>query len=263
MERGLPLGPRRSDLRVLALIFGVAALATVIATAPASLVSGLATSALGGRVSVAGAEGSLWRGRVLAVAVDGVLIGDVAYKLSPLGLFLGGADMEFSVGNGAASGAGRARLSLSGRDIEVHEARIDFNLAAIRKYTLFGAPYSGAVKAEIEHLKLTRLGCAVADARIETTALSRLSQQTIGEVLALAGPASCADRALSLSLAGEASAGRADIGVVISPDLTYELSAAVKPERSELRMALQLIGFEMRGEVMSFDVRGELKGMKS
>ncbi len=254
---------RARGLRGLALVFGVVALATVVVTAPASLVASVAAESLGSRISFGGTQGSLWRGELVAVAVDGVLVGDVAFTVSPYSLLVGAVQMDFTVGKGAASGEGKARLALIGRAFELRDARIDFNLASIRNYTLFGATYSGQLKAEVAHLKLTRFGCAAADGRIETTVLSRLSQQTIGEALVLSGPASCADRALAVNLIGEASAGRADIGVVIAPDFTYELMAAVKPERSELRTALKLIGFEIRGEVMSFDVRGELKGMKS
>ncbi len=260
VEGVLRRAPRK---RGLTLVFALVALATVIVTAPASMVASLAAKSLGPRISIGGTQGSLWRGDLLAVAVDGVLLGDVAFTVSPFNLLVGAVQMDFMVGKGAANGEGRARLALIGQAFELRDARIDFNLAAIRNYTLFGAPYSGQIKADVAHLKLTRLGCSAADARIETTALSRLSQQTIGEALILSGPATCADRALAVNLSGEGAAGRADIGVVIAPDFTYELTAAVKPERSELRTALKLIGFEIRGEVMSFDVRGELKGMKS
>ena len=85
--------------------------AAAVALAPAS-VGAWALGRASPLLAVAGAEGTLWRGRLAGVSYNGVLVGDIDYRLAALPLFLGRIDVDAQSANGALTG--RTRLSLRG-----------------------------------------------------------------------------------------------------------------------------------------------------
>jgi general secretion pathway protein N len=123
---------------------GLAAfLVTLIIGLPARALAPLLPS----RVTVGALEGTVWRGRTDALAVDGESIGAVRWQLRPLQLFLGrvALDTELERRDGQARAALRLGFggSVEARDLEAH-----LPLAALPRNIVPGG-WSGVLRAEL------------------------------------------------------------------------------------------------------------------
>ncbi|MDZ7627772.1 MAG: type II secretion system protein N [Parvularculaceae bacterium] len=249
-------GARRTLFALSMLGFAIA----IVAFAPASLGAWLLKRALP-LTSVAGAEGTIWRGRLTGLAYNSVLLGDVEYKLRSLSLLSGRLELDTISSNGAL--AGEARLSVSSGAVEIKDAAAEFNLGAIRRYTFFGVPYQGLAMLKAKRLKLTRSGCEAKGASLSTTALEALSRRWSGGPLPMSGPVECRDGSMIVNLGGSGSDGRVSIEMTLRPDLTYAVRVAAEPNETDVGQALRFFGFEDNGKVLSYEAAGVLKGLSS
>jgi hypothetical protein len=212
-------------------------------------------------LSVTGADGTIWRGRLTGVSYNGVFIGDIGYRLSPLALFLGRIGVDAQSAGGALSGRARVTLTPGGADFRDVDA--EFNLGAIRQYTFFGARYQGLARLKAGRLKLANGGCKVDAATFSTTAFEAISRRWSDRPFPLDGAIACLDGALVASLEGESADGKAVIGLTIRPDFTYGVRIAAQPRRDDVSKALQLFGFENKDGGLSYEAAGVLKGLNS
>ncbi len=257
MKRPKALAPEKLRFALVALAGFVAAL---LAVAPASVASFLLTRSAP-MLSISGAGGTVWRGKLSGVSYGGMAVGDIDYRLRALPLLLGRADIEAKSAGGAL--LGRARMTLAPGSVDLRDVNAEFNLGAIRQYTFFGVRYQGLLRLEAERLRLTRAGCSAEQATLSTTAFEALSRQWSGGPFPMAGAITCRDGAMNAALVGEGADGKANVGVSIGPDFTYSMRVAAEPRRQDVSRALQQFGFEKKGEALSYEAAGVLKGLSS
>ena len=234
--------------------------AAAVAAAPAT-VGVWALKRAAPMLAVTGAEGTLWSGRLSGLSYGGVLIGDVNYRLSALSLLLGRISIHADSSNGAL--LGQARVLLGQGRVDLREVSVEFNLGAIRQYTFFGVRYQGLARLKADRLTLSDKVCAAEAATVSTSAFEALTKRWSGSPLPLDGAVVCEGGALVGALNGESADGKAAVGLTIRPDFTYLVRIAAEPRRADVSRALQLFGFEDKGEQLSYEAAGVLKGLSS
>jgi hypothetical protein len=152
---------------------------------------------------------------------------------------------------------------LSADEFAVREGVFLFRLDAIRKYSLFGAPYTGVARIKVDRLALGRDGCVDARGDIATTALDAPLKRLGLAALPLDGALSCDGGALVATLDGESPDGRLQIIARATQARTYSLDARALPARRDLGEALAIAGFERDGAALTFRASGQMKGIGS
>lgn len=208
-------------------------------------------------------SGTIWNGEIKNAAAGEVFLGNIDYKLKPLGLLRAHAVADIDMRGGDATGQGRIAYGLASKRAVITRARGEFNLGAVKQYSLFGIPYQGRIRATIRNLAVSQAGCHAADGDVWTDVLNASSKRLIGDGLVLAGTAGCADMRLKIDLNGANSEGKTSIAIAIAPDMTYQLNASVEPERPQLQENLRLLGFEEENGALVYDAMGALKGAGS
>lgn len=243
------------------LILALAGFSTALfAFAPAGLAAFAITRAAP-LTSIAGAEGTIWRGRLLGVSYNGVALGDIDYRLHAPALALARASIDLKSAGGALEGIGNLRIEP--RAVEFRDVSATFNLGAIRRYTFFGVRYQGAAKVTARRLRLTREGCEAEAAAISTSAFDAFSRQLSGEAFPMAGPVECRDGVFTVSLEGEGADGAAELNIAVRKDFSYSLTVAARPKSPDVSRALEFFGFENGGGALSYEAAGVLKGLSS
>ncbi|MGE0182192.1 MAG: type II secretion system protein N [Parvularculaceae bacterium] len=231
-----------------------------VATAPASLAAA-AAKAQNPLLEIGGAEGTIWRGGFSDVSHDGIYLGAVSYRLHPLALLTGRLAADATANGGALSA--KARISLSSGAIDISDVDARFNLAAIRRYTVFGYRYQGVASLTAERIALSKSACRAEGARLSTNALDAIARQWSGAALPLSGEASCVDGALVITLNGENADGGVKFAASISADLAYSMTFTAEPRRNEIGAALRAYGFEGDNRQLSYRAAGRLRGLTS
>lgn len=249
-----------SENRRFALIAGASFVAAAVSLAPAS-VGAAALKRAAPLLSMTGAEGTIWRGKLSGVSYNGILIGDIAYRLSVLPLAIGKVAADAESSNGAL--VGRARLSLGIGGIDLRDVSTEFNLGAIRQYTFFGVRYQGYARLKADRLKLSGDDCVADAATLSTSAFEALTRRWSGGPFPLGGAITCKDGAIVAALDGESADGKASVGLTIRPDFTYAVTIAAAPRRPDVSRALEFFGFEVKGEALTYEAAGVLKGLSS
>lgn len=176
------------------------------------------------------AEGTVWRGTLRDVSIDGVSLGDFTARLSPLKLFTGRAAIALqsltdrttkaslvaSFGSVGAEDVS-ARLLLPGafdplpvESIDVKEARVRFS----------------------------KQGCMEADGQVRVTLTGTLSGVSLGQQLL--GNLRCDGNILSLGLASQSAMERATIR--ISPDGQYSAKLTIRAADADAAAKLNAAG---------------------
>jgi len=250
------------SIRALALVSGLAFLLAGVVFAPASLMRP-ALDGVGAPVSYKQIDGTLWRGRIERLTISDQHIGEATFAVSPLLVFLGRLSAHVEIGGGVGDASGDVSFGLLDKSVRLSDAEITFNLSAIKRYTFFGVPYQGDVRASVERFLWTPNGCRAAAARIWTDLLDASSRQILGHRLELAGAATCDGDRLTVALQGENAEGALTIDVVFTPELTYELVATVQPRQESLQENLKRLGFEDDDGQLVYDAIGAIKGLGS
>ena len=173
-------GPKKGMLIKLGL---AAFLVAAIVKAPASLLAPVIASS-GANLQYRELSGTIWRGRMDGAATGDQYLGDIEYRLRPISLLTANLAADVTATGGAASGKGLASIGLLSRQAQLQKANIEFDLASVQRYSLFGIPYQGRVRGEIERLSWTKNGCANAGGDIWTDVLDALVQALSGRWVA-------------------------------------------------------------------------------
>jgi hypothetical protein len=232
----------------------------IVAFAPAGIVGALAINAAPG-LTASGSSGTVWRGVLHGAAYNGAPLGDVEWSARPLDALRARISADVTASGGALEGQGVVRFG--GEGVEIADAALAFRLDAIRRYSMFGAPYRGEIKAHIDRLSLSRDGCDYASGSMTSTALDASLLRLNLAALPLAGAISCEDRALVALLTGESRDGRIEVKARATAARAYTLDVHALPRRRDLAQALELAGFERDGSGLKFRASGQLKGIGS
>jgi hypothetical protein len=251
--------PKSLSSRSLTVILAIATAALIVATAPATIV-GAALNKEG--VAVAAASGSVWRGELKGVSVQGVKIGDVAYAADPVAILTGRFAARAAIRNGAVNGAGRIAASLGGR-VVVTNAKFTFALDAARRYAILGAPLAGTLRVDASKITFSGEGCLEGSAKLWTDALMGPAKRVGSKAFDLAGDGACKGRNFVVALAGRGGDGAVSVNLSVSPALTYVVNVEAEPARTEVAEALQILGFENANGVLTMAATGALRGVGS
>lgn len=251
----------RISVRTLSFIFAIAAAVMIASSAPASILANLVRRA-NSTVFVEEASGSLWRGHLKGVSAQGVRIGDVAFKTHPLSLLMGRLAADVSVSDGALAGKGEIAIAPDGR-LTVSGAKFVFSLDAANRYAILGTPLSGAVRAEIDRLSISKKGCVGGSARLWTDVLIAPAKRFQSEAFDLSGEGQCVGGNFVVALSGQGGEGAVSLSLSVSPTLSYVLSAEAQPSRREVADALQILGFERTNGVLTIGATGIIRSVGS
>lgn len=249
----------RPSPRLLGVLGGAAFVIAALMNVPASFLVPVLQKT-NGNFTFQAVSGTIWHGEIKSASLGEIFLGDIGFGLRPLGLFTAQIVSDIDLRGGDATGQGRVAYSLLSENATVTKARGEFNLGAIRQYSLFGVPYQGHIRATIRKLVISAEGCHGADSDLWTDILNASSQRFLGDGLVLVGTANCADNRLKIDLNGANGEGKTSVAIAISPDLTYQLNASVDPERPQFQENLQLLGFEEENGTLVYDAMGALKG---
>lgn len=244
--------------RVIALIFsGVFAL-VLIAQLPATIATSVIASAEP-RFTYGEASGTLWRGTISDAGFSGISLGDIEYNVSPLSLLTLGIAADTSLSGGAITGDGHFRVAIT-QQLSIRDASFDVDLARVANKGLLGEPVRGAARINASLFHYSRAGCKNGQGNVWTNAVNGTVTRFNGAAMPLAGPIGCNEGNLEIALTGSSTDGTADVKITVRPELTYEVTATVKPLRDDVSSALILIGFEAQNGTLTYGSAGALKG---
>ena len=254
---------RRVGVPTRGALWAAAAVAAAISFAPASLL-GPALRDHAPTLEYERLDGTIWRGAMRNVHGGGVYVGDLKFRLTPLGLLGGALAGEIEACCGFVTGEGRFRYGLFDSSLRIRSAEAAVALWRIQDYSVFGLGYSGEVLADVKDFRWTpRKGCAGAQGTIETTALDAAVVALGADGLTLAGPLGCEGGALQIALHGGDELGDARITIEITPALAFRLNASVASARADIAERLRMIGFQTEGGELVYTAYGPLKGLQS
>lgn len=196
---------------------------------------------------MSGVEGTLWNGKAAMVTIEQRQIEQLNWQLSPWGLFVGQANIDFTVGNRATPVSGKGSLSWSLSGISGNNIRLEvpnnFLLAGMR--LPFKTQISGDVSLMVEVLEQGKPWCEQLRGKLflnSTDVQNQFGMYPLGNIeLNL----SCLDGQLqlatdetlnSLGLSGTATLGESNI---------VKVSAKIKPtdaQPEDLRKSLSFLG---------------------
>ncbi len=254
---GLP-----KDLRAPVIAGTLVFIATLIAWAPASLIS-LAAPDGPHALAYSDARGTIWRGALGGASVAGVSLGDVSFQLSPLSLLGLSPEVRLSAKGGAITGDGRISIA-SGMRVKLSDVTADISLGAVAPRGVFGAPANGRATIAITSLVFSkRAGCREASGDLWTDVLDAPAKRFNLPALPIAGDMHCDGDALVIALKGENDRTGADVTLRLNKSLTYEISAMARPSEESIASALRVFGFEDDNGALIYGSAGVLTGAGS
>lgn len=248
------------DNRSLLIAGGGAFFLAAVAGAPSSLAASI-IEANAPLLDIGASAGTLWRGEFSNVTYNSMDLGSIGYRLAPARLLIGRLAADLTSADGALVGKGGVSLTPSG--VELKDASLQFNLGAIRKYTFFGARYQGLATLSAKSLVLSKRGCKAEEAKMSTTMLDGLARQWSGGAFPLQGAFDCKDGKLVLSLSGRSNDGVMRLETAVASDLSYTMVFTAEPKRAEVGAALRQFGFEGDNAQLSLRAVGKLKGLST
>ena len=204
----------------------------------------------------------MWKGRLDGLAVNGALIGDVEYELSPLSLLTLSPRVQVKSNGGAAQGEGVFAFGFD-KSLTIKDADFDIDLGPFARKGVLGMPVQGQAQVKISKAKLSPRGCRQADGVIWTNLLEAPAKQYQVQGFPMTGDARCDGQDLIVALSGGGSNGDADLIFRVTPDLTYVMTATARPNETDLAEALRFFGFEDKDGELTYGSTGVLRGVSS
>jgi hypothetical protein len=213
-------------------------LVAVLLRLPASLV----TERLPENVAVAQSSGTLWRGELRGLRVDGQSLGTLRYRLHLLALFSGKAAADVTIDGPGLSGSGFVAAGDEAVELRGFEGTAALGTLGLTDF--FDAPLKGSASFDVERLRFGRDGCE----RAELTAVTDALQQSLGGIaggdLVLRGTGQCEGETLVLPMQARGEQGEVDVRLAIGPDGQWRSGMDVRPQDPRLGGVLEQSGFE-------------------
>ncbi|QIR13165.1 type II secretion system protein N [Shewanella aestuarii] len=217
-------------------------------------------------VSLAGVDGTLWDGQADLVKIDNRQLENVSWQLSPLGLFLGQANVDFQIGNRATavSGRGSVSYSLSGLSAENvrFEAPNSFILAGTR--LPFRTQISGDVSLMVQTLEQGQPWCEQLNGKLflnSTNVTNQFGEYPLGDVVL---GLSCIDGQVQLNTDEQTNQLGLQGTLILAEKNLVKISAKIKPTDSQpddLRKALSFLGKQDSQGYYPINYQGTLPGL--
>jgi general secretion pathway protein N len=198
-------------------------------------------------VLISNAEGTLWQGNAALISIDQRQIELVSWQLSPWGLFVGQANVDFNIGNRATPVSGKGSISWSLAGISAKNIRLDlpdsFILAGAR--LPFKTQINGDVSLMVEIVEQGKPWCEQLSGKLFLNNTDVKNQFGVYPMGNIALGLSCLDGQLQLAtdetqnalgLTGTATLGESNL---------VKVNAKIKPtdaQPKDLRESLSFLG---------------------
>lgn len=217
-------------------------------------------------VAISGAEGTLWQGQASLVTIDQRQIEQVSWQLSPWGLLVGKADIDFKIGNRATPVSGKGSISWSFSGLRANNIRFDlpdsFLLAGAR--LPFQTQIDGDVSLMVEILEQGKPWCEQLSGKLFLNNTNVKNQYGVYPLGNISLGLSCLDGQLKiatdetqnvLGLTGSAILGESNL---------VKVSAKIKPtdaQPRDLREALSFLGRQDSQGYYPINYQGVVPGL--
>lgn len=151
-------------------------------------------------------EGTIWKGRMSGVYLNGQPVGDVDLSLRPASLLNLSQTLEVQWGGAGGRGAGVVTVRGS-NDISASDLRVEQNIAALETLTPDIRSLGGILRLNGGSVDIVDGACLDASGNIRTDTLSRAAQQFGRDFSDLTGTVTCSDGAFNIEMAGESEEG--------------------------------------------------------
>ena len=235
---------------------------TLIVTAPASLIAPILKNT-GADIRYQSIEGTLWRGKIVAMSAEQVALGDVDFQLAPASLFILSPRAAVRLSGGAVNGRAIASASVRGL-LEVRDAEFHVDLVRVARRGILGEPVRGVADVKINELAISRAGCRKADATIWTDVFDAPARRyDQSDSFPVNGVVTCDGEKLAIALEGTGGPGAVSVTIKVAPNQTYEMMATARPARDDVAAALRYFGFEDADGALTYGAAGVLNGVGS
>tara|TARA_R110002126_G_scaffold88617_1_gene212276 strand:- start:746 stop:1507 length:762 start_codon:yes stop_codon:yes gene_type:complete len=217
-------------------------------------------------VAISGAEGTLWQGQASLVTIDQRQIEQVSWQLSPWGLLVGKADIDFKIGNRATPVSGKGSISWSFSGLRANNIRFDlpdsFLLAGAR--LPFKTQIDGDISLMVEILEQGKPWCEQLSGKLFLNNTNVKNQYGVYPLGNISLGLSCLDGQLKiatdetqnvLGLTGSAILGESNL---------VKVSAKIKPtdaQPKDLREALSFLGRQDSQGYYPINYQGVVPGL--
>lgn len=245
----------------LAVAGGVVAVATLAASAPASLMAPMLASSAA-NISFAKIEGTIWRGEIGRLTVNGTKVGDVSFRIDPLSVVALSPRLALRSQGGAING--KAMVTLKPGGVQVDDLVADIQVAGVAPRGLLGEPAIGVARINAQILSFSRTqGCRAANGDVWTDVLDAPARRYGLAALPLSGPVACDGEDLTIKLTGANPDAEVDVSLRLDARFSYEFSAKVGLAQRDMAPAFRLFGFEDEGDRLIYGSTGVLRSAGS
>ena len=150
-------------------------------------------------------EGTIWKGRMMGVYLNGQPIGDVDLALRPASLIL--LQPEIEVQWGGAGGRGAGVVKLDGDAIEASDLRVEQRISALESLTPELRAIGGIFRINQGAFRIADSACETATGNVQADTLSLAAAQFGREFSDLTGSIACNDGAFNIDMSGNSPAG--------------------------------------------------------
>jgi general secretion pathway protein N len=196
-------------------------------------------------------EGTLLKGRISGLHMQGQVVGDVVLKLRPLSLLR--LSPTYDVQWGGAAGRGTGVIALKGETLVATQVTLQQDLSGIEGLAPPVRAIGGSVRLDQGAMTISRAGCASASGTISSDALSNAAAQYGRQFGELSGPLSCRDGDVVVALNGQSDAG--DM-VALNASASFlgqsNFDVKVTTQNGEVRYLLTQVGFVEQDGVLTY-----------
>jgi len=217
-------------------------------------------------VVISGAEGTLWQGKAALITVDQRQIEQVSWQLSPWGLFVGQANINFTIGNRATpvSGKGSLRWSLAG--VSAKNIRLDLPDSFLLAGTQlpFKTHINGDVSLIVETLAQGKPWCEQLNGKLflnHTNVKNQYGVYPLGNITLGLG---CLDGQLQLATDETQNVLGLSGTVILGESNLVKVSAKIKPtdtQPKDLRESLVFLGRQDSQGYYAINYQGIVPGL--
>lgn len=223
---------------------------SVVATAPLQFV--LDRAAVGQAIHYSHASGSIWKGRVSGLVVDGQPVGDLDIKADFRALLKGSLAYDVDVRGELANAKARAAIRMNG-DVSVSNLIADLDVRQlVRLDPRLRTQPSRLGVTVIEGRWSMRGACRSLNGDIDTDILSAMGRVYDWNGPELAGVMECQDGQTVVRLDGAGSADQIAVEGRFAPPRDYVVTANVQTSNETLATILQTLEFKRNGSRFAY-----------
>ncbi len=202
-------------------------------------------------------EGTLWYGQIQNASYQAYPVGTISLKTKFFPLLIGRASSQIVVSGVPLKASGHISGSLGGR-VNISDTALIMDLGRYNIRDAFDLPMEGLLRLDISTLELVKKSCEAGEFRVWTDSLVSTAKRYKGTGFPLEGQGKCEEGVLTLPVTGEGGSEVVRLDIMLQNNLDYIAEVKVKSQTPGLIAALQLYGFDTKGDQLVMIQRGNL-----